>query len=220
MLEGAIRRQLATTPMGRIFRVPEGIVARVIRTCTHGGRNSVRVFVFGSRGSSRPTGTVRLNVRRRDRNASLSVAMRRAAAGLELEKSEREADRPRPDSCATCTEPLPHRSGCVVGGGDSRPKRRFPDASLPGFSHPPARKLRPLNHGDRVPRCESSEQIDTTVTQYNRMKRRNERGEVRDVNTHEAPCLARGLRLCRDRHDPNTKAFQGKLEPIRTASTR
>jgi thioredoxin reductase (NADPH) len=105
----------------------------------------------------------------------------------------------------------------VVGGGDSAAEEalfltRF--ASKVYLIHRRDQLRASKIMADRVLACEHIEPIwNTVVTQY----LPDEKGEMqavklRDVNTHEERVLPVACVFVAIGHDPNTKAFQGKLE--------
>ncbi|CAN5124729.1 thioredoxin-disulfide reductase [soil metagenome] len=121
-------------------------------------------------------------------------------------------------SCATCDGAFYRNVPvCVVGGGDSAAEEalfltRF--ASKVYLIHRRDRLRASKIMADRVTNCEQIEPIwNTVVTQYIA----DERGEMtavklRDVNTLEERLLDVACVFVAIGHDPNTKAFQGKLE--------
>jgi thioredoxin reductase (NADPH) len=121
-------------------------------------------------------------------------------------------------SCATCDGAFYRNVPvCVVGGGDSAAEEalfltRF--ASKVYLIHRRDKLRASKIMADRVTACEHIEPIwNTVVTQYIP----DERGEMsavklRNVNTHEEQILPVACVFVAIGHDPNTKAFQGKLE--------
>jgi thioredoxin reductase (NADPH) len=106
---------------------------------------------------------------------------------------------------------------CVVGGGDSAAEEalfltRF--ASKVYLIHRRDKLRASKIMADRVAACEHIEPLwNTVVTQYIA----DERGEMsavklRDVNTHAESILPVACVFVAIGHDPNTKAFRGKLE--------
>ncbi|MDQ6911244.1 MAG: FAD-dependent oxidoreductase, partial [Verrucomicrobiota bacterium] len=106
---------------------------------------------------------------------------------------------------------------CVVGGGDSAAEEalfltRF--ASKVYLIHRRDKLRASQIMADRVLKCEFIEPIwNTVITQYIP----DEKGEMsavklRDVNTHEERLLDVACVFVAIGHDPNTKAFKGKLE--------
>src|SRR5690349_17420416 len=121
-------------------------------------------------------------------------------------------------SCATCDGAFyKNVPVCVIGGGDSAAEEslfltRF--ASKVYLIHRRDKLRASKIMADRVLACESIEPIwNTVVTQYIA----DEKGEMnavklRDVNTHEERILPVACVFVAIGHDPNTKAFQGKLD--------
>lgn len=121
-------------------------------------------------------------------------------------------------SCATCDGAFYRNVPvCVVGGGDSAAEEalfltRF--ASKVYLIHRRDKLRASKIMADRVMNCESIEPIwNTVITQY----LPDEKGEMqavklRDVHTHEERLLAVACVFVAIGHDPNTKAFKGKLE--------
>ncbi len=121
-------------------------------------------------------------------------------------------------SCATCDGAF-YRDVpvCVVGGGDSAAEEalfltRF--ASKVYLIHRRDQLRASKIMADRVLACESIEPIwNTVITEY----MPDEKGEMqavklRRVETHEERVLPVACVFVAIGHDPNTKAFQGKLE--------
>lgn len=148
---------------------------------------------------------------------SLIVASGASARWIGLENEEKLIGHGL-TSCATCDGAFYRNVPvCVVGGGDSAAEEalfltRF--ASKVYLIHRRAQLRASKIMADRVMACESIEPIwNTVITQYIA----DEKGEMsavklRDVNTHEARLLEVGCVFVAIGHDPNTKAFQGKLE--------
>ncbi len=121
-------------------------------------------------------------------------------------------------SCATCDGAFYRNVPvCVVGGGDSAAEEaifltRF--ASKVYLIHRRDKLRASKIMADRVLACEAIEPIwNTVITQYIP----DEKGEMsavklRDVNTHEERLLDVACVFVAIGHDPNTKAFRGKLE--------
>ena len=121
-------------------------------------------------------------------------------------------------SCATCDGAFYRNVPvCVVGGGDSAAEEalfltRF--ASKVYLIHRRAALRASKIMADRVLACEMIEPIwNTVITQY----LPDEKGEMRavklrNVNTHEERVLEVSCVFVAIGHDPNTEAFQGKLE--------
>jgi thioredoxin reductase (NADPH) len=121
-------------------------------------------------------------------------------------------------SCATCDGAFYRNVPvCVVGGGDSAAEEalfltRF--ASRIYLIHRRDKLRASKIMADRVLAHEKIEPIwNTVVTQY----RPDEKGELsavklRNVNTHEERLLDVACVFVAIGHDPNTKAFAGKLE--------
>jgi thioredoxin reductase (NADPH) len=148
---------------------------------------------------------------------SLIVASGAAARWLGLESEEKLVGHGL-TSCATCDGAFYRNVPvCVVGGGDSAAEEalfltRF--ASKVYLIHR-RNKLRASKiMADRVLACEKIEPIwNTVVTKYIA----DEKGEMRavmlrNVETHEERELPVACVFVAIGHDPNTKAFQGKLE--------
>ena len=121
-------------------------------------------------------------------------------------------------SCATCDGAFYRNVPvCVVGGGDSAAEEalfltRF--ASKVYLIHRRAALRASKIMAERVLACEMIEPIwNTVITQY----LPDEKGEMRavklrNVNTHEERMLEVSCVFVAIGHDPNTEAFQGKLE--------
>ncbi len=121
-------------------------------------------------------------------------------------------------SCATCDGAFYRNVPvCVVGGGDSAAEEalfltRF--ASKVYLIHRRDKLRASKIMADRVLACETIEPIwNTVITQYIP----DDKGEMsavklRDVNTHEERLLDVACVFVAIGHDPNTKAFQGKLD--------
>ena len=121
-------------------------------------------------------------------------------------------------SCATCDGAFYRNVPvCVIGGGDSAAEEalfltRF--ASKVYLIHRRDKLRASKIMADRVLACETIEPIwNTVVTRYVP----DEKGEMsavmlRDVTTHEERELFVACVFVAIGHDPNTKAFQGKLE--------
>ena len=121
-------------------------------------------------------------------------------------------------SCATCDGAFYRNVPvCVVGGGDSAAEEalfltRF--ASKVYLIHRRDKLRASKIMADRVLACDSIEPIwNTVITQYVP----DEKGEMsavklRNVETHEEKLLEVACVFVAIGHDPNTKAFQGKLE--------
>jgi len=121
-------------------------------------------------------------------------------------------------SCATCDGAFYRNVPvCVVGGGDSAAEEalfltRF--ASKVYLIHRRDKLRASKIMADRVHACDAIEPIwNTVITQYIP----DEKGEMsavklRDVNTHEERLLEVACVFVAIGHDPNTKAFRGKLE--------
>src|SRR5689334_15047524 len=121
-------------------------------------------------------------------------------------------------SCATCDGAFYRNVPvCVIGGGDSAAEEalfltRF--ASKVYLIHRRDKLRASKIMADRVLACEFIEPIwNTVVTQYIP----DEKGEMsavklRDINTHHERVLPVACVFVAIGHDPNTKAFRGKLE--------
>src|SRR3954463_681262 len=121
-------------------------------------------------------------------------------------------------SCATCDGAFyKNVPVCVIGGGDSAAEEalfltRF--ASKVYLIHRRDKLRASKIMADRVLACEFIEPIwNTVVTQYIP----DEKGEMaavelRNIETHEERVLPLACVFVAIGHDPNTKAFQGKLE--------
>lgn len=121
-------------------------------------------------------------------------------------------------SCATCDGAFYRNVPvCVVGGGDSAAEEalfltRF--ASKVYLIHRRDKLRASKIMADRVLACETIEPIwNTVITEYIP----DDKGEMsavklRDVNTHEERLLNVACVFVAIGHDPNTKAFRGKLE--------
>jgi len=148
---------------------------------------------------------------------SLIVASGASARWLGLENEEKLIGHGL-TSCATCDGAFYRNVPvCVVGGGDSAAEEalfltRF--ASKVYLIHRRDKLRASKIMADRVAGCESIEPIwNTVVTQYIA----DDKGEMsavklRNVNTHEERLLDVACVFVAIGHDPNTKAFQGKLE--------
>jgi thioredoxin reductase (NADPH) len=148
---------------------------------------------------------------------ALIVASGASARWLGLENEEKLVGHGL-TSCATCDGAF-YRDVpvCVIGGGDSAAEEalfltRF--ASKVYLIHRRDKLRASKIMADRVLACETIEPIwNTVVTRY----RPDEKGEMsavmlRNVATHEERELAVACVFVAIGHDPNTKAFQGKLE--------
>ncbi|MBA3882744.1 MAG: thioredoxin-disulfide reductase [Chthoniobacterales bacterium] len=121
-------------------------------------------------------------------------------------------------SCATCDGAFYRNVPvCVVGGGDSAAEEalfltRF--ASKVYLIHRRDKLRASKIMADRVLACETIEPIwNTVITQYIP----DDKGEMsavklRDANTHDERVLDVACVFVAIGHDPNTKAFRGKLE--------
>ena len=148
---------------------------------------------------------------------SLIVASGASARWLGLENEEKLIGHGL-TSCATCDGAFYRNVPvCVVGGGDSAAEEalfltRF--ASKVYLIHRRDKLRASKIMADRVLACELIEPIwNTVVTQYIP----DERGEMkqvklRNVQTHEERLLDVACVFVAIGHDPNTKAFRGKLE--------
>jgi len=213
--------QLATTTMVENFPgFPEGIDGPQLILNMH-----AQAEKFGARfsysevcGYEMADGHVRLQVDDEwIETQSLIVASGASARWLGLENEEKLIGHGL-TSCATCDGAFYRNVPvCVVGGGDSAAEEalfltRF--ASKVYLIHRRDKLRASKIMADRVHRCESIEPIwNTVVTQYIP----DEKGEMsavklRDVNTHQERLLPVACVFVAIGHDPNTKAFQGKLE--------
>jgi thioredoxin reductase (NADPH) len=121
-------------------------------------------------------------------------------------------------SCATCDGAFYRNVPvCVVGGGDSAAEEalfltRF--ASKVYLIHRRDKLRASRIMADRVLACEKIEPIwNTTVTQYiPDAKGEMSAVKLRNVQTHEESVLPIACVFVAIGHDPNTKAFRGKLE--------
>ena len=148
---------------------------------------------------------------------SLIIASGASARWLGLENEEKLVGHGL-TSCATCDGAFYRNVPvCVVGGGDSAAEEalfltRF--ASKVYLIHRRDKLRASKIMADRVAACESIEPIwNTVITQY----MPDEKGEMaavklRDVNTHEERVLPLACVFVAIGHDPNTRAFKGKLE--------
>jgi thioredoxin reductase (NADPH) len=148
---------------------------------------------------------------------SLIVASGAAARWLGLENEEKLVGHGL-TSCATCDGAFYRNVPvCVIGGGDSAAEEaifltRF--ASKVYLIHRRDKLRASKIMADRVLECEKIEPIwNTVVTKYVP----DEKGEMRavwlrNVETHEERELPVACVFVAIGHDPNTKAFQGKLE--------
>ena len=148
---------------------------------------------------------------------SLIVASGASARWLGLENEEKLIGHGL-TSCATCDGAFYRNVPvCVVGGGDSAAEEalfltRF--ASKVYLIHRRDRLRASKIMADRVAACPSIEPIwNTVVTQYVP----DEKGEMkavqlRDLQTQQERLLPVACVFVAIGHDPNTKAFQGKLE--------
>ena len=148
---------------------------------------------------------------------SLIVASGASARWLGLEHEEKLIGHGL-TSCATCDGAFYRNVPvCVVGGGDSAAEEalfltRF--ASKVYLIHRRDRLRASKIMADRVLGCEKIEPIwNTVITQYIQ----DDRGEMsavklRNVETHEENLLDVACVFVAIGHDPNTKAFRGKLE--------
>jgi thioredoxin reductase (NADPH) len=148
---------------------------------------------------------------------ALIVASGASARWLGLENEEKLVGHGL-TSCATCDGAF-YRDVpvCVIGGGDSAAEEalfltRF--ASKVYLIHRRDKMRASKIMADRVLACDKIEPIwNTVVTKYIP----NEKGEMfavmlRNVQTHEERELPIACVFVAIGHDPNTKAFQGKLE--------
>jgi thioredoxin reductase (NADPH) len=148
---------------------------------------------------------------------SIIVASGASARWLGLENEEKLIGHGL-TSCATCDGAFYRNVPvCVVGGGDSAAEEalfltRF--ASKVYLIHRRDKLRASKIMADRVLACEQIEPIwNTVITQYIP----DERGEMkavklRNINTHEEQILDVACVFVAIGHDPNTKAFRGKLE--------
>ena len=148
---------------------------------------------------------------------SLIIASGAAARWLGLENEEKLIGHGL-TSCATCDGAFYRNVPvCVIGGGDSAAEEalfltRF--ASKVYLIHRRDKLSASKIMADRVLDCEKIEPIwNTVVTKYVP----DEKGEMsavmlRNVETHEERVLPVACVFVAIGHDPNTKAFQGKLE--------
>ena len=148
---------------------------------------------------------------------SLIVASGASARWLGLENEEKLVGHGL-TSCATCDGAFYRNVPvCVIGGGDSAAEEaifltRF--ASKVYLIHRRDKLRASKIMADRVLECEKVEPIwNTVVTKYIP----DEKGEMRavllrNVETHEERELSVACVFVAIGHDPNTKAFQGKLE--------
>ncbi|MGI8819524.1 MAG: thioredoxin-disulfide reductase [Chthoniobacterales bacterium] len=148
---------------------------------------------------------------------SLIVASGASARWLGLENEEKLIGHGL-TSCATCDGAFYRNVPvCVIGGGDSAAEEalfltRF--ASKVYLIHRRDKLRASKIMADRVLACESIEPIwNTTITQYIP----DEKGEMSSVKlwnleTHEETVLPVACVFVAIGHDPNTKAFRGKLE--------
>ena len=148
---------------------------------------------------------------------ALIIASGAAARWLGLENEEKLVGHGL-TSCATCDGAFYRNVPvCVIGGGDSAAEEalfltRF--ASKVYLIHRRDKLRASKIMADRVLACEQIEPIwNTVVTKYIP----DEKGEMRavmlrNVETHQEQELAVACVFVAIGHDPNTKAFQGKLE--------
>ena len=148
---------------------------------------------------------------------ALIVASGASARWLGLESEEKLVGHGL-TSCATCDGAFYRNVPvCVIGGGDSAAEEalfltRF--ASKVYLIHRRDQLRASKIMADRVRACEQIEPIwNTVVTRYVP----DEKGEMRavvlrNILTHEERELAVACVFVAIGHDPNTKAFQGKLE--------
>ncbi|HEX8678887.1 MAG TPA: thioredoxin-disulfide reductase [Chthoniobacterales bacterium] len=148
---------------------------------------------------------------------SIIVASGASARWLGLENEEKLIGHGL-TSCATCDGAFYRNVPvCVVGGGDSAAEEalfltRF--ASKVYLIHRRDKLRASKIMADRVLACEQIEPIwNTVITQYIP----DERGEMkavklRNINTHEEQILDVACVFVAIGHDPNTKAFRGKLD--------
>jgi thioredoxin reductase (NADPH) len=223
VLEGAQPGgQLSTTTLVENFPgFPEGIDGPQLVMNMH-----AQAEKFGARfsysevtGFEPVDGHVRLQVDGEEwlETESLIVASGASARWLGLENEEKLIGHGL-TSCATCDGAFYRNVPvCVIGGGDSAAEEalfltRF--ASKVYLIHRREKLRASKIMADRVLACETIEPIwNTVVTQY----LADERGEMkqiklRDVNTHEEKLLDVACVFVAIGHDPNTKAFRGKLE--------
>ena len=148
---------------------------------------------------------------------SVIIASGASARWLSLENEEKLIGHGL-TSCATCDGAFYRNVPvCVVGGGDSAAEEalfltRF--ASKVYLIHRRDKLRASKIMADRVLACDSIEPIwNTVLTQYIP----DEKGEMkavklRNVDTHEERLLDVACVFVAIGHDPNTKAFKGKLE--------
>src|ERR1700674_5423460 len=148
---------------------------------------------------------------------SLIVASGASARWLGLENEEKLVGHGL-TSCATCDGAF-YRDVpvCEIGGGDSAAEEalfltRF--ASKVYLIHRRDKLRASKIMADRVLACEQIEPIwNTVVTRYISDEKNEMRAVMlRNVETHEERELAVACAFVAIGHDPNTKAFQGKLE--------
>ncbi len=213
--------QLATTTLVENFPgFPEGIDGPQLIMNMH-----AQAEKFGARFSYAEvtefeTGAEQIRVKADDEwleTRALIIASGASARYLGLENEEKLIGHGL-TSCATCDGAF-YRDVpvCVVGGGDSAAEEalfltRF--ASRVYLIHRRDQLRASKIMADRVLACEKIEPIwNTVVTKYIP----NEKGEMRavnlrDVHTHAERELEVACVFAAIGHDPNTKAFQGKLE--------
>ncbi|MDQ6623412.1 MAG: thioredoxin-disulfide reductase [Verrucomicrobiota bacterium] len=148
---------------------------------------------------------------------ALIVASGASARWLGLENEEKLVGHGL-TSCATCDGAFYRNVPvCVVGGGDSAAEEalfltRF--ASKVYLIHRRDKLRASKIMADRVLACDSIEPIwNSAIVEY----MPDEKGEMkavklRDVNTHQERILEVACVFVAIGHDPNTKAFRGKLE--------
>jgi thioredoxin reductase (NADPH) len=214
--------QLATTTLVENFPgFPEGIDGPQLIMNMH-----AQAEKFGARfsysevtGFEPQNGHLRIQVDDEEwmETQSVIVASGASARWLGLENEEKLIGHGL-TSCATCDGAFYRNVPvCVIGGGDSAAEEalfltRF--ASKVYLIHRRDKLRASKIMADRVLACEQIEPIwNTVITQYIP----DERGEMkmvklRNVETHEERMLDVACVFVAIGHDPNTKAFRGKLE--------
>ena len=214
--------QLATTTLVENFPgFPEGIDGPQLVMNMHAQAEKVgaRFSYSEATGFEPVNGHLRLQVDDEKwlETQSLIVASGASARWLGLENEEKLIGHGL-TSCATCDGAFYRNVPvCVVGGGDSAAEEalfltRY--ASKVYLIHRRDKLRASKIMADRVLACDLIEPIwNTVVTQYIP----DERGEMkqvklRNVQTHEERLLDVACVFVAIGHDPNTKAFRGKLE--------
>src|SRR6187431_2541116 len=213
--------QLATTTLVENFPgFPEGIDGPQLIMNMHAQAEKFGArFSYAEASDFEPNGnTIRLKIDDEwVETQSLIVASGASARWLGLENEEKLVGHGL-TSCATCDGAFYRNVPvCVVGGGDSAAEEalfltRF--ASKVYLIHRRDQLRASKIMADRVTACDSIEPIwNTVVTQYiPDAKGEMQAVKLRDVETHEERELPVACVFVAIGHDPNTKAFQGKLE--------